>query len=53
MRKGAKSFVEVSAFTIPAVVVFALLTGAKSALLALLGLFVVLSLANHLDRKPG
>ena len=51
MQKGAKSFVGFSAFTIPAIVGFALITGSKAALLGLLGVFFVLQCANNLDRR--
>jgi|JI9StandDraft_1071089.scaffolds.fasta_scaffold73760_2 hypothetical protein len=51
MRKGAKSFVEFSAFTVPAVLGFAYLTGTGAPLIALLGVFFVLQCANKLDRR--
>lgn len=52
MRKGSKSFVGFAAFTIPAVIGFALLTGSVHVLLGLLGIFFVLQYANRLDRRP-
>ncbi len=51
MRKGAQSFVGFSAFTVPAIVVFVLITGIASGGIALLGLFFVLQFANNLDRR--
>jgi hypothetical protein len=51
MRKGSKSFVGFAAFTIPAVLVFAFLTGGKSVLFGLLGIFFVLQFANRLDNR--
>ena len=53
MKRGAKSCAEFSAFTIPAVVGFALLTGSGWILIGLLGSFVVLQCANRLDRNQG
>ncbi len=50
-KKGAKSFIEFSAFTVPAIVGFALLTGVWTSLLGLLGVFFVLQFANNLDRR--
>lgn len=51
MRKGSKSFVGFAAFTIPAVIAFTFLTGGKSVLFGLLGIFFVLQFANRLDGR--
>lgn len=51
MQKGSTSFVGFSAFTIPAVLGFAILTGATQVLIGMLGIFFVLQFANRLDRK--
>jgi len=51
MNKGAKSFVGVSVIAVPAIVGFSIITGSTMMLGGLGGVFVVLSLANMLDRK--
>lgn len=50
MRKGAKSFSQFSALVVPVVLVFSYIMGSPTILLAFVGLFVVLQLANRADR---
>ncbi len=50
-NRGAQSFVGIAIVTVLTIVGFALITGSKAVLLGLLGLIVVLVLANMLDRK--
>lgn len=51
MRKGAKSFSQFSVLAIPTVLGFVYLTGIKTGVIALVGIFLVLTFANHLDRS--
>jgi len=51
MRRGAKSFAGFSAFAVPAILLFVFVTGNGAGLLALVGLFFVLSYCNRLDRR--
>jgi hypothetical protein len=52
MRKGSNSFVGFAAFTVPAVLGFAALSGSAVPLIGMLGIFFVLQFANRLDRRP-
>ncbi len=51
MRKGAKSFAGLSAFAIPAILLFVLITGKLGGLIAFAGLFFVLMFTNRLDAR--
>ena len=51
MRKGAESFAGLSAFAVPAVVLFVLVSGNTWGFGALVGLFFVLQFCNRLDAR--
>ena len=51
MAKGTDSFMSFAAFVVPAIVVCAWLEGEPALLLILLGVFIVLQLANRMDRR--